>query len=184
MGPCCFPRACGPEAGEPEKPPWAAALSVPQFPSYPFSPTLLSPRRARGVPVRAHPGSGWEPAPARSGPKRPPRRAQERRRWRGQARWAPAVQGLGRGRAARRGLGPRAGPRDPPSCPRAESRPRLPPFLATRGPFRPRPLTWRGLAPGREKKGEAFTERTCCGKGSVVCTFMGGALTLPSCVSG
>lgn len=90
------------------------------------------------------------------------------------------MHGLGRGRAAWRGLGPRAGPGDPPSCPRAERRPRLPPCQATRGPFRPRTLTWRGLAPGREKEGEAFAERARCGRGGVVRTFVGGgALTFP-----
>lgn len=141
MGPCCFPRACGPEAGEPEKPPWAAALSMPQFPSYPFSPTLLFPppgtRGSSPGPSGIQVGTGarWSGAEAASSES--------------SGKEAMAGSGeVGRGRA---GSGPRpgraertrarAGPRDPPSCPRAERRPKLPPFLATRGPFRPQPLT-------------------------------------------
>lgn len=81
--------------------------------------------------------------------------------------------GVDRGSAQAQGVRPAA--RGP------VRRSRLPP-LATRGPSRPWPRTWRGVAPEREK--ELFTERACCRKGSAISTLLEVVLTFPSCVSG
>lgn len=177
---CCFPRVCDSGAGEPVRSLGAAALSLPQFPGS-FSPTHppVPPPGTRGSSpgpfgIRVKAGAQSSRAKvvsavcSREGAMAGPGEVGRGRIGSGR-RWEAGWRGVDRGPAQAQGARP--------AVRGAVRRSRLLP-LATRGPSRPWPRTWRGLAPGKEKEG-SLHRAGLLQEGKLDLHVTGGSLNLP-----